>query len=92
MDRPDLFVDKLDGGVFPPNWKLIILTSSKNRIRFADISSSAARYYVANSVACREYLARAIGGKGGQVFEIFQWSSGFFKVTRGSSGVNQRSF
>ena len=31
-------------------------------------------------------------GGGGQHFEIFQCSVGIFKVTRGSSGVNQRSF
>ena len=32
------------------------------------------------------------GGWGGHKLEIFQCSVGIFKVTRGSSGVNQRSF
>ena len=33
-----------------------------------------------------------MGGGGGQHFEICQCSVVIFKVTRGSSGVNQRSF
>ena len=32
------------------------------------------------------------GGMGGRNFKISQCSVGIFKVTRGSSGVNQRSF